>query len=778
MKPDDLQSIVRPIHQLLVNTANSNLVDSLAYDYPGMSQYSFTESDVNNAIDSIFALSGQDTFSDVFMSVYSTILEEMLADLEAAGDALALGGSQVQGELKLLLPETFDLITIVDFFSTAYPGQEAFADQIINSPVVSEGDVDMGENDAAEEMPFAAASIEDVVTMVPTMMPSSNVTMQPTPASSTNTTTSPPGLDPSSKPSASPSSRLSSLPSGEPSPSPSSKLSGDSRDPSGKPSASPSSWPSFLPSGEPSPLPSSKLSGESSNVTSSDPSSQPSVQSMGGPTPLPSTMPSGKPSSEPSSFPSSQQRRSLQAFTEESFGESADIALLRCTFADNSVTGSVVSGDGGRLDVIDSNFDNNEALDSMVASFRGMISVERSCFRDNVHDAANGVVFVGTDAFMGERVDNYGSGNSADKVLGGGLPSSEVCNAILVKEGVSCGILPSESCRDRCIPFDSDTCLASTGGGGKPKGICSTDANTEGYSDLSSLQRALDESTADGTGEATTFVLCPFTTYSFIDELRRPLDPIRIERSNVKIQCGADGASTNGCIFAGGSRHLEIYNGSLDVVIQGLRFVGSTEVSVTVDGSDSATSASFIDSHWQENEGTESLLILGPGMGEGPLPNPPGRDDSIGPTPSPTIGDDDALFPPDDDAVVPTASPTKRGDDDDDGADDDLPTDDFFTFEGRYLQEEECGSKVCGAGEYCCNKSCSICAPVGDFCIMLECSGAGVSVQVLGGSSFVVSNVCSILRACPRCICHCLILTHTPNAFFRSLSPLFLLGPL
>ena len=389
-----------------------------------------------------------------------------------------------------------------------------------------------------------------------------------------------------------------------------------------------------------------------------------------------------------------------------------------------------MSGDGGRLDVLDSTFDDNEALDSMVASFRGMLSVERSCFEDNIHDAANGIVFVGPDAFLGDRVDNYGDGNSADIVLGDDTPTSKICNGIFVTAGASCGILPSQSCQDRCIPFDSETCVASTGGGVQPKGACSTDPDTEGYSDLISLQKALDESITDGSGEATTFVLCPFTTYSFVDELSRPLDPIRIDKSNVKLQCGSDGASTNGCIFAGGSQQLEIGNGSLDVVVQGLRFVGSTGVAVTVDGSDSATSASFIDSHWQENEGTENLLIRGPGMGEGPLL------DADEPTSSPTVEDDDALFPPDDDDAVPTSSPTKKG-----GMDDDLANDDFFQFNNRFLQDKgkQCGTNVCGSGEYCCNESCSICAPDGDFCIMLECDSAGVSVQLLGGSSFVVS---------------------------------------
>jgi hypothetical protein len=32
-----------------------------------------------------------------------------------------------------------------------------------------------------------------------------------------------------------------------------------------------------------------------------------------------------------------------------------------------------------------------------------------------------------------------------------------------------------------------------------------------------------------------------------------------------------------------------------------------------------------------------------------------------------------------------------------------------------------CGTATCGAGEYCCNESCSICAPEGGFCTMQFC---------------------------------------------------------
>jgi hypothetical protein len=33
----------------------------------------------------------------------------------------------------------------------------------------------------------------------------------------------------------------------------------------------------------------------------------------------------------------------------------------------------------------------------------------------------------------------------------------------------------------------------------------------------------------------------------------------------------------------------------------------------------------------------------------------------------------------------------------------------------------KCGDNLCGAGEYCCNESCGICAPIGGACIQLYC---------------------------------------------------------
>jgi hypothetical protein len=36
-----------------------------------------------------------------------------------------------------------------------------------------------------------------------------------------------------------------------------------------------------------------------------------------------------------------------------------------------------------------------------------------------------------------------------------------------------------------------------------------------------------------------------------------------------------------------------------------------------------------------------------------------------------------------------------------------------------------CGTKVCGTGQYCCNASCSMCAPMGAACIQIACSTTG-----------------------------------------------------
>lgn len=43
---------------------------------------------------------------------------------------------------------------------------------------------------------------------------------------------------------------------------------------------------------------------------------------------------------------------------------------------------------------------------------------------------------------------------------------------------------------------------------------------------------------------------------------------------------------------------------------------------------------------------------------------------------------------------------------------------------GNGNNREECGTTTCSRnGEFCCNPSCSICAPDGGFCIQIACDG-------------------------------------------------------
>ena len=51
-----------------------------------------------------------------------------------------------------------------------------------------------------------------------------------------------------------------------------------------------------------------------------------------------------------------------------------------------------------------------------------------------------------------------------------------------------------------------------------------------------------------------------------------------------------------------------------------------------------------------------------------------------------------------------------------------------------------CGTKLCAAGQYCCNASCSMCAPMGAACIQIACDPVAT-----GGSS---SQSCTLDSDC------------------------------
>jgi hypothetical protein len=47
-----------------------------------------------------------------------------------------------------------------------------------------------------------------------------------------------------------------------------------------------------------------------------------------------------------------------------------------------------------------------------------------------------------------------------------------------------------------------------------------------------------------------------------------------------------------------------------------------------------------------------------------------------------------------------------------------------------------CGSAVCAAGDYCCNVSCNLCAPVGAACIQIAC---GPDAAIIGDAGACVA---------------------------------------
>lgn len=71
----------------------------------------------------------------------------------------------------------------------------------------------------------------------------------------------------------------------------------------------------------------------------------------------------------------------------------------------------------------------------------------------------------------------------------------------------------------------------------------------------------------------------------------------------------------------------------------------------------------------------------------------------------------------------------------------------------------KCGEATCGAGEFCCNESCSICAPTGGSCIMKVCepnAGCKTDADCATWSSYCGDMPCACLaiekaKGPPKC---------------------------
>ncbi len=63
--------------------------------------------------------------------------------------------------------------------------------------------------------------------------------------------------------------------------------------------------------------------------------------------------------------------------------------------------------------------------------------------------------------------------------------------------------------------------------------------------------------------------------------------------------------------------------------------------------------------------------------------------------------------------------------------------------DGGNGESRPCGSNVCGSGEYCCNESCGICAPIGGACTEQFC-GEPCGDAVCGAEEYCCNVSCGI----------------------------------
>lgn len=54
---------------------------------------------------------------------------------------------------------------------------------------------------------------------------------------------------------------------------------------------------------------------------------------------------------------------------------------------------------------------------------------------------------------------------------------------------------------------------------------------------------------------------------------------------------------------------------------------------------------------------------------------------------------------------------------------------DFDALQGAQVKAEDCNQKTCGKNQFCCNYSCSICAPLGGACTQQVCDPIALSFE-------------------------------------------------
>lgn len=137
---------------------------------------------------------------------------------------------------------------------------------------------------------------------------------------------------------------------------------------------------------------------------------------------------------------------------------------------------------------------------------------------------------------------------------------------------------------------------------------CPSDSSVMGYIDYNSLVKDMAQDAAtykNGNygGFEPTYVICPNAELNVDYEVG--IVPLL---DNTVIKCGANGSRKDNCVIKGGKNHV-VFRPDVtvkNVEFHGITMIGSTKASVT-GWSPSPSSATFVDCHWRNNEGSDII---------------------------------------------------------------------------------------------------------------------------------------------------------------------------
>lgn len=293
-----------------------------------------------------------------------------------------------------------------------------------------------------------------------------------------------------------------------------------------------------------------------------------------------------------------------------------------CLFRKNTSSDSTIKNIGGFLSLSTTLLDENEAENGIISlSTNGVLSLRDNCFVSNVVEKDQGIIVVGEGSTVNAR-DNFGRGNSVGE--------NNICTAILDVD--------EETCTDfdamECVNYDLsptgfptelpsflptqvptiapiDGTLMPTPIGPEPTEF-PTGFNSPGptfgcFSRWDRLSLAVLRACSEGVGGV--FTLCPNTNFD-VDEYPDPLvSPIVVHSSDIKIQCGDDGARDKNCVISGGVTQFKLRNTIIGVEFKGLTFEKSRGMSINAAATGDSM-AVFVDCEWRENEGSSAISMI------------------------------------------------------------------------------------------------------------------------------------------------------------------------